>query len=150
FNTYPKPIPDPVLALRPARETCERCHWPQRFSGDLFMVRTSYSPDEQNSPATTVALMKVGGRTFRGTVGIHGAHVAANASMSYLARDGHRQVIPEVTYIDENGKTTVYKSTDVKVNPADLARGEYRNMDCMDCHNRPTHIFQLPERAVDQ
>jgi hypothetical protein len=23
-------------------------------------------------------------------------------------------------------------------------------MDCMDCHNRPTHAFALPERAVDQ
>ena len=150
FHTYPRPIQDPVQALRPARETCEKCHWPQRFSGDLFTVRTAYGSDEQNTPATTVALMKVGGRTFRGTVGIHGAHVAANASMSYIATDGHRQVIPQVTYVSEEGKTTIYKSTDVKVTPADLARGEHRDMDCMDCHNRPTHIFQLPDRAIDQ
>jgi hypothetical protein len=150
FHTYPTPIPDPVESLRPARETCEKCHWPQRFSGDVFTVRTSYGSDEQNTPATTVALMKVGGRTFRGTVGIHGAHVAANAKMSYIATDGHRQVIPQVTYTSEDGKTTVYKSTDVKITPADLERGEHRNMDCMDCHNRPTHIFQLPDRAVDQ
>jgi formate-dependent nitrite reductase cytochrome c552 subunit len=70
--------------------------------------------------------------------------------MSYIATDGHRQVIPQVTYTSEDGKTTVYKSTDVKVTPEELARGEHRGMDCMDCHNRPTHIFQLPDRAVDQ
>jgi hypothetical protein len=23
-------------------------------------------------------------------------------------------------------------------------------MDCIDCHNRPTHAFELPERAVDR
>jgi hypothetical protein len=23
-------------------------------------------------------------------------------------------------------------------------------MDCMDCHNRPTHAFSLPERSVDE
>jgi hypothetical protein len=23
-------------------------------------------------------------------------------------------------------------------------------MDCMDCHNRPTHAFELPERALDR
>jgi formate-dependent nitrite reductase cytochrome c552 subunit len=58
-------------------------------------------------------------------------------------------VIPQVTYTDDSGKVTVYNSTDVKVKPEDLARGEHRDMDCMDCHNRPTHIFQLPERALD-
>ncbi len=29
-------------------------------------------------------------------------------------------------------------------------RGERRKMDCMDCHNRPTHAFEMPERAVDE
>src|SRR5208282_736036 len=46
FNTYPKPIPTPVANLRPARETCEHCHWPARFSGDVFAVHTSYTADE--------------------------------------------------------------------------------------------------------
>jgi hypothetical protein len=149
FNSYPRPIPSPVENLRPARETCEQCHWPQRFSGQKFFVHTEYAADEQNSGSTTVALMKIGGRNFSGTVGIHGAHVDAKAFMQYVATDQHRQVIPQVTYTDANGKVTVYNSTDVKVTPAELERGEHRQMDCMDCHNRPTHIFQLPERALD-
>ena len=150
LNTYPKPIPSPVEALRPARETCERCHWPQRFSGDLFFVRTHFGNDEQNTPATTVALMRVGGQNWKGTVGIHGAHSSAQARMTYISTDRRRQVIPQVTYTGPDGKSIVFNSTDAKVTPAELAKGETRTMDCMDCHNRPTHIFQLPENAVDQ
>ena len=149
FHTYPRPIPTPVTSLRPARETCEQCHWPQRFTDEKFYVHTEYGNDEPNTPSTTVALMKVGGRNFQGTVGIHGAHVDERTRVEYVTTDAKRQVIPQVTYTDASGKVTVYKSTDPPAKPEDLARGETRVMDCVDCHNRPTHIFQLPERAVD-
>lgn len=149
FRTYSRPIPSPVQDLRPAKETCEQCHWPARFSGDLFTVRTSYGTDEGNQPASTVLLMKVGGRTWRGTVGIHGAHVDETARIEYTATDRQRQTIPQVTYTAPDGKVTVFNSTSAKATAADLARGEKRVMDCVDCHNRPTHVFQLPERAVD-
>jgi hypothetical protein len=142
FNSYPRPITSPVANLRPARETCEQCHWPARFSGDQFLVRTSYGADEENQPTSTVMLMKVGGRTWRGSVGIHGAHVDANTRQ--------RQVIPQVTYTLPDGKVTVFNSTAAKVTSADLAHGETRTMDCVDCHSRPSHAFQLPERAVDE
>jgi hypothetical protein len=69
--------------------------------------------------------------------------------MEYVATDQRRQVIPQVTYTDPNGKVTTFNTTDSPPKPEDLARGEHRNMDCMDCHNRPTHIFQVPERALD-
>ena len=94
-------------------------------------------------------LMKVGGRTWRGSVGIHGVHVDENARMVYTATDRQRQQIPQVTYTAPDGKVTVYNSTSAKVSAADLSRGEKRTMDCIDCHNRPTHAYQLPERAVD-
>ena len=149
FDTYPRPIPSPVQNLRPARETCEQCHWPQRFTQPKAFVHTEYSEDEQNSAATTVLLLKVGGRTWNGSVGIHGAHLADNTSIEYITSDAKRQVIPEVIYTDASGKQTVYKATDSKVTPEELAHGERRTMDCVDCHNRPTHIFQLPDRALD-
>ena len=66
FHTYSRPIPSPVKYLRPARETCEQCHWPQRFIGDKFLVNTSYKDDEKNTPQTDVLLLKVGGRTWQG------------------------------------------------------------------------------------
>jgi NapC/NirT cytochrome c family, N-terminal region/Cytochrome c7 and related cytochrome c len=149
LNTYPRPIPAPVANLRPARETCEQCHWPQRYTGDKVVVHTEYSGDEQNSAATTVLLMKVGGRAWNGTPGIHGAHLADNTKIEYIATDAKRQTIPRVIYTDASGKQTVYNAMDSKVSEQDLAKGERRTMDCVDCHNRPTHTFQLPERALD-
>ena len=149
FNTYERPIPSPVENLRPARETCEECHWPARFAGDVFTVRTSYGTDQDNQATSTVLLMKVGGRTWRGSQGIHGVHVAPNSQMVYTSTDRARQTIPQVTYTAPDGKVTVYNSASAKATAADLARGETRTMDCVDCHNRPTHAFQLPERAVD-
>jgi nitrate/TMAO reductase-like tetraheme cytochrome c subunit len=150
FKTYSRPIPSPVKELRPARETCEQCHWPQRFSGDKFIVRRRYADDERNTRQTTVLVLKLGGRTSNGAVGIHGRHIDATERIGYIATDDRRQVIPRVTYRDDGGKTVEFASTDVKVTSAELAKGESRKMDCVDCHNRPTHAFELPERAVDR
>jgi nitrate/TMAO reductase-like tetraheme cytochrome c subunit len=150
FKTYRRPIPSPVEDLRPARDTCEHCHWPQKFTGDKFLVRTKYTDDEKNTPATSVLLLKIGGRTSQGLVGIHGRHLATDERIEYVSTDGRRQVIPVVTYIDDAGKKVEYVSTDSKATAAELAAAEHRKMDCMDCHNRPTHAFQMPERAVDE
>jgi nitrate/TMAO reductase-like tetraheme cytochrome c subunit len=149
FHTYSQPIPSPVENLRPARETCEQCHWPARFSGDVFTVHTSYGDDQANQATSTVLLMKVGGHSWRGSTGIHGVHVADNAQILYTSTDRQRQQIPQVIYTAPDGKVTIYNSTSAKATAADLSHGEKRAMDCVDCHNRPTHVFQLPERAVD-
>jgi formate-dependent nitrite reductase cytochrome c552 subunit len=37
------------------------------------------------------------------------------------------------------------------VTPEELAKGERRVLDCVDCHNRPSHPFDAtPEKAVDR
>ena len=149
LKTYSKPIPSPVHELRPARDTCEHCHWPQKFTGDRLRVRTKYADDEKNTPSTTVLLLKIGGRTTEGLVGIHGRHLSDAERIEYVSTDGRRQVIPLVTYIDDAGKKVEYVSTDAKVTTDQLANGERRKMDCMDCHNRPTHAFEMPEKALD-
>jgi hypothetical protein len=150
FHTYSRPIPSPVKYLRPARETCEQCHWPQRFTGDKFLVNTSYKDDEKNTPQTDVLVLKVGGRTWQGSVGIHGHHLADNARIRYISIDARRQTIPVVDYTDDSGKTTEFISSDAKPTQQQLDKGEHRVMDCVDCHNRPTHTFDLPENAVDK
>jgi nitrate/TMAO reductase-like tetraheme cytochrome c subunit len=149
FKTYSRPIPSPVKHLRPARDTCEHCHWPQRFSGDKFIVKTNYKDDEKNTPLTTALVMKIGGRTSAGSVGIHGRHLDDGSRIRYISTDGRRQVIPVVFYTDDNGRTREYVSTDIKVSKQELEKGEKRVMDCIDCHNRPTHAFELPENGVD-
>jgi nitrate/TMAO reductase-like tetraheme cytochrome c subunit len=150
FDTHSRPIPSPVKHLRPARETCEQCHWPQKFHGDKFLVRTKYAEDEKNTASTSVLVLKVGGKNWQGGTGIHGRHLDDKARISYVSTDGRRQVIPNVTYVDDSGKEVEFASTEVKPSAAELAKGERRSMDCMDCHNRPSHTFEMPERAVDR
>ncbi len=148
LNTYSRPIPSPVEQLRPARETCEQCHWPQKFVGDKFVVKTRFSDDEANTRLTTVLVMKIGGRSGTEFKGIHGRHLDVNAPISYVSTDGRRQVIPKVFLADGKGGKTEYDAADSK--PAAAAKEAVRTMDCVDCHNRPTHKFYLPERAMDR
>jgi hypothetical protein len=49
FDTYERPIPTPIEDLRPARETCEQCHWPAKFHGDRVKVLSRY---EQATPSS--------------------------------------------------------------------------------------------------
>ena len=149
FHTYSRPIPSPVKYLRPARDTCEQCHWPQRFSGDKFILKTNYKDDEKNTAMTTALVMKIGGRASSGSVGIHGRHLDDGSRIHYISTDERREVIPVVYYTDDKGKSVEYLSTDIKVSKQELEKGEKRTMDCIDCHNRPTHAFELPANAVD-
>jgi nitrate/TMAO reductase-like tetraheme cytochrome c subunit len=148
FNLYPRPIPTPVHNLRPARQTCEQCHWPDKFSGDKFVVKTKYSDDEKNTPAKTVLLLHIGGKSAGNSfVGIHGRHLGQT---TYISTDDKRQVIPWVDYKNPDGTITEFLTTENPPSAADLAKGERRVMDCMDCHNRPTHTYDLPEDAVNR
>jgi nitrate/TMAO reductase-like tetraheme cytochrome c subunit len=148
FNLYPRPIPTPVHDLRPARDTCERCHWPEKFTGDLLEVKTKFGDDEKNSRTRTVLLMHIGGRDDdQKLVGIHGRHLGL---VSYIPADDKRQVIPWVSYRNADGSVSEYVSADAPPKPELLAQGERRVMDCIDCHNRPSHRFDLPESAVNE
>jgi hypothetical protein len=142
LNNYPRPIPVPVRNLRPARETCEPCHWPQRFDEDRIRDIKTFGNDENNTLTHSVLLVHIGGG--RRGVGIHGMHLGEGVRVRYYATDEKRQEIPWVEYTS-GGMTTVFAAAGAK---PDLSK--VREMDCMDCHNRPTHIFQLPERAMDQ
>jgi hypothetical protein len=150
LKTYSTPIPSPVHQLRPARETCEECHWPQRFTGDRVIVKRKYAEDEKNTQQTTVLVMHVGGANAQGSVGIHGRHLDSGSRISYTSVDERRQQIANVTYRDDAGQTVEYANTELKAAPGDVAKGETRSMDCVDCHNRPTHAFELPHRGLDR
>jgi hypothetical protein len=150
FKTYSRPIPSPVQHLRPARETCEECHWPAKFQGDRFVVRTHFEPDEQNTALTTVLVLKIGGHAASGPVGIHGRHIDTTDRIRYLALDEKRMTIARVSYLAQDGSRSEFVAAGSAPSTSLAAAGQWRTMDCMDCHNRPSHTFRLPERAVDQ
>ncbi len=150
LGTYSKPIPTPIHNLRPARETCENCHWPQKFAGSRLVVKNHFADDETNTHTETVLMMHIGGaeagRPKQGR-GIHGFHLDPGVVIRYRS-DPSRQTIPWVSYTGTDGKTTVYANSDW--DPAKAGQYEERVMDCLDCHNRPSHTFHMPEPALDQ
>jgi hypothetical protein len=147
LGTYSRPIPSPVKELRPARETCEQCHWPSKFHGDKLVIRTRFAEDEKNTRAFTVLLLRVGGHSGRQRTGIHGRHLDVTERIHYVATDERRATIPQVSWVDDEGKTVEF--TAKKADAAALSKGELRAMDCVDCHNRPTHAFETPNGALD-
>jgi nitrate/TMAO reductase-like tetraheme cytochrome c subunit len=146
FNTYPRPIPTPVHNLRPARDTCEGCHWPQKYGADRLRVISNYAEDEANSATKTVLLIKIGG-AGSGGVGIHGFHMREGVKFEYAHSDEKRQTIPWVRYTGADGKAVEYFAPGVT--PEQVKNLPVRLMDCMDCHTRPSHSFDIPERAVN-
>lgn len=145
FNTYPRPIPTPVHDLRPASETCEQCHWPSKFIGDRLRVITHFTNDEKTKERKTVLMMNIGGTRGDKAQGIHW-HVDPGIQIRYKS-DLKRQQITDVELTRE-GKTKVYKINSA-VAAASNGQSDWRTMDCVDCHNRPTHIYGLPAREVD-
>lgn len=147
FNTYERPIDTPVHNLRPARETCEECHRPERFAGDLVRTHTTYAQDETNTERVDTRVLRVGGGETEVAQDIHW-HIAAN--VWYLAFDEDRQEIGWVGVEKDGGSLTEYLDPERagEINE-ELIESERRLMDCVDCHNRATHIFQSPEELID-
>jgi hypothetical protein len=149
LNTFSRPIPSPVQNLRPAREVCEQCHWPEKFHGDKIQRVFEYAEDEANTESVTTLDVHVGGGSERLGIatGIHWHMNVAN-EIEYIATDDKRQVIPYVRLKDRFGNVREY--TAEGVTPDQLAKGERRRMDCMDCHNRPSHpMAPTAEKAVN-
>lgn len=144
-NDYPRPIPIPVTALRPVRGNCERCHWPASFIGNLELHRDYFLADEQNTHWVIDMVVPVGGGEKEAVPGRMGIHWHVASKVEYVASDPELQTIPWVRAVDpKTGRARVYT---IQANQS--PRGEIRTMGCVDCHNRPSHIFQAPDRSLD-
>lgn len=150
-NVYPRPIPTPVRNLRPAQETCEQCHWPRQFFGAQQRQFNHYMYNDSSSYWPINLLIRTGGGDPKtGQVaGIHW-HMNIGFRVEYIARDEKRQDIPWVRVTDrQTGRTTVYQDETNPLKPEEVAAATPRTMDCMDCHNRPSHIYLSPDQAID-
>ena len=151
FNKYPRPIPTPITNLRPARETCEECHWPRAFFGSKQTERVHYRKDEKNSLWYYNMLIKIGGGTpeLGHTSGIHW-HMNIDNKIEYLATDKTREEIVWVRSTSMDGKVSVYSSDPDFLDGSKIDSSRIRVMDCVDCHNRPTHIYHSPNIALNR
>lgn len=145
---YSRPIPAPVMNMRPASETCEQCHWPEKYSGNIERTFTSFLADDKNTPYTVRLLVNVGGGSpAQGLVGGIHWHMNVSNKVEYYATDLQRQVIPWVRVTGQDGTVTVYRTPEFKGDPEPA---KIRQMDCIDCHNRPAHRYASPNDAVDE
>lgn len=152
FDTYPRPIPAPIESLRPARETCEECHWARQFFGEQHRSMVHFLPDESNTRWRMDMRIKTGGglAEIGRAEGIHW-HMNLAHRLEYFARDAERQEIPWVRVTDRTtGAVTVYRSVSDPPPPEELAQADIRTMDCMDCHNRPAHRFRSPGFSLNR
>ena len=151
FDTYPRPLPQPITSLRPVRETCEECHRPEMFHGDKLYIKDRFLPDELNTHVQTVLLMKIGSGGYQGRQahGIHW-HVAEDHQVFYKHTDQAQEEIVQVWLQDEGQEIHYFKKPDNNEAMGAPLLAMARKMDCMDCHNRPTHIFRSADEALDE
>ena len=147
-GNYKRPIPTPISNLRPAQDTCEKCHWPQRFSGNLERTYNHTLAGTDGKTFSVRLLLHVGGGDSQHGLlgGIHW-HTNKEHRVEYFAEDEQRLKIPWVRVSNLDGTSTVFRSPDFKGEPD---AKKLRTMDCLDCHNRPAHRYKSPNEAVDQ
>ncbi len=145
LDLYDRPIPTPVHNLRPSRGTCEQCHWPEQFYGTRAEMITRYEENEANTELKTILLLKVGGNDFSGQHGIHW-HMNPDIQIRYRA-DEKRRTMFEVELTEADGTIKSFRKQSVRDDSGEP--DEWRIMDCIDCHNRPTHIYHRADEAVD-
>ncbi|MEB2311446.1 MAG: NapC/NirT family cytochrome c [Sorangiineae bacterium] len=150
-NRYARPIPTPVHNLRPARETCEHCHWREKAWGTRMVQLSHYRYNEGNDAEQITLNLKIGGGSpaHGEGDGIHW-HMLIDNTVTYAAADERLQKIPWVKVRRPDGSETVYVDTASKMTVPAMERLPRRQMDCMDCHNRPAHNFPTPDSTVDQ
>ncbi len=151
-NRYPRPIPAPIKSLRPARETCEECHWPQKVYGKQQVLRIHYLTDEANTRWNIDLSLETGaGNQALGfKTGIHW-HINQDVRIEYVHTDRQRLDIARVILTNtRTGEKTVFDSAEGRAGGAKLEKYAPRTMDCIDCHNCPSHIYRGPLEFINE
>lgn len=146
FKLYEYPIR--AQALRPARDTCEKCHQPETFSDDSLRVLSHFGNDLNNTQESIYLIMKTGGGAKSEGLG-RGIHWHIVNTVEYYATSSLDQEIPFVRVHNEDGSVTEYMDIESGFDPSKMDEGEVKTMDCITCHNRITHEFTPPQESVD-
>jgi nitrate/TMAO reductase-like tetraheme cytochrome c subunit len=146
FHNYEYPIY--ATNMRPARETCEKCHNPDKFSDDSLREDKRYQSDIQNTPYSIFLSLKTGGGTSRQGLG-KGIHWHVENRVMYYATDELQQNIPYIRVYNPDGTYLEYTDITSGINPADINESDLKEMDCVTCHNRITHLVPMPADQIN-
>ncbi|MBM2851352.1 MAG: cytochrome c family protein [Anaerolineales bacterium] len=147
FKKYEFPIT--AGEMRPARETCEKCHSPEKFSDDSFRQVTHYGDDKDNTPTTILLFLKTGGGSKRQGLG-RGIHWHIENRILYYPTDKHEQTIPYIRVYNDDGSADEFVDLESNFDPASVSEADLKEMDCITCHNRITHLVPTPEASLDK
>ena len=151
-GTVPEPIPVPIASLRPARVTCQACHWPQQYFAPQYRRLVHFLSDEQNTRWEIHLRVQTGGGgpSLPAAPGIHSHHGGVHNTIQYVAADRARSTIPWIRVTDrQSGLVTEYLARGATRPDQAIATGEPRTMDCIDCHNRAAHRHPPPDDSID-
>lgn len=146
FHLYSYPIY--AEALRPALDTCEKCHKPEAFLGDKFRTITHFQDDAQNTAYDTYLILKTGGGAEHEGQGL-GIHWHIVNKVEYYEADPLGQTIPYIRVYNNDGTTTEYTDVESGFDPSTVDASQLRTMDCSSCHNRVSHNFKTPTASMD-
>lgn len=145
-KTYEFPIT--ASEMRPARESCEKCHFPEKFSNDTLKEIRTFSSDSQNTPSSIYLVLKTGGGSKRLGLG-KGIHWHVENKVYFYSPDPRDQVIPYVKVINDDGTIDEYLDLESDLDPQSIDPASLKEMDCITCHNRITHLVNQPEVSID-
>lgn len=151
MNNFPRPIPTPLANLRPARETCEHCHWPEKFYPNRIKNERHFLADENNTEWNIQLTMKTGPdhHTQKLSEGIHW-HINPNVKIEFMSADDKSEYIQWIKYTNKaTGEVHIFEDTMMEPDSTFFADGKLHQMDCMDCHNRPSHGYLSPPDFID-
>lgn len=146
FKLYEYPIR--ARALRPARDTCEKCHQPETFSDDSLRVLSRFGDDVGNTKSDIYMILKTGDGAKREGLG-RGIHWHIVNRVEYYATDELSQDIPFVRVHNDDGTTTDYVDVESGFDKSTLDESKLIAVDCVTCHNRVTHKFAFPKDSID-
>jgi len=144
---YERPLHSSTL--RPAREACESCHYPEVVHRDSIVLKKRYKSDAPSSEVSTRLVLHTAFDVPRETTskGIHW-HIANQ--IEYITIDDQRREIPWVRVKKPDGTKVTYIDSESKLSMQELAKHEPRTMECFDCHNAVGHPFRNPADALDE
>lgn len=150
-GSFSRPIPTPIHNLRPSREICESCHSPDQWIDFKLLSRTYFRGDEANTRRSIRMMMMIGGEhgDLLGGAGIH-YHMLSAQKVEFIATDPGRQDIRWVRITRDDDSVTTYEHAEKPLGAEERESLAVRTMECLDCHNRPSHLFEAPTDAVNR
>jgi len=146
---YERPLH--ASGMRPAREACESCHWPETEHHDSVVVNKRYGVDPKSLETDYRITLHTTANSEREipwkVTGIHW-HIAND--VEFRSPDVQGRDIPWVQVTRRDGSKATYLDAESKLSSAEVAKLESRRMECFNCHNAVGHPFPNPADRVDE